>query len=205
MRTPNLIHQRHILDHPPLYPWDSDVTMDFGRVEGASLISVDAALEAQRRRKRRETWWWLKRKLSSTISDKKLKVQDYESRRSIRRELQSRHNVSSQQRPWRTSTARWASSFSENLRCLKTTSWPASSSCSSENLVQFNWTSKFCQLIFHELPRPILIKRQTEEHKLNRKWGDNKAPETEESKLNHELNIIELSNHLIEVALHAAP
>lgn len=51
MRTPNLIHQRSILDHPPLYPWDSDVTMDFGRVEGASLISVDDALKAEEKKR----------------------------------------------------------------------------------------------------------------------------------------------------------
>jgi hypothetical protein len=47
MRTLNLIHQQNILDHPPLYPWDSDVTMDFGR--GASLISMDDALKGRRR------------------------------------------------------------------------------------------------------------------------------------------------------------
>jgi hypothetical protein len=43
MRTLNLIHQQNILDHPPLYPWDSNVTMDFGR--GASLISMDDVLK----------------------------------------------------------------------------------------------------------------------------------------------------------------
>lgn len=47
MRTLNLIHQQNILDHPPLYPWDSDVTMDFGRGAWASLISMDDALKGK--------------------------------------------------------------------------------------------------------------------------------------------------------------
>jgi hypothetical protein len=48
MRTLNLIHQQYILDHPPLYPWDSNVTMDFGRRAWASLISMDDALKRRK-------------------------------------------------------------------------------------------------------------------------------------------------------------
>lgn len=45
MRTLSLIHQRNILDHPPLYPWDSDVTMDCKKEEWASLISMGDVLK----------------------------------------------------------------------------------------------------------------------------------------------------------------
>lgn len=52
MRTLNLIHQQYILDHPPLYPWDSNVTMDFGSEAWAwaSLLSMDDALKGRTER-----------------------------------------------------------------------------------------------------------------------------------------------------------
>lgn len=51
MRMLNLIHQRSVLDHPPSYPWDSDVTMDFETGEWASLLSKDDALKGKERKK----------------------------------------------------------------------------------------------------------------------------------------------------------
>jgi hypothetical protein len=49
MRTLSLIHQQNILDHLPLYPWDSDVTMDFGNEAWASLISMVDALKRRKK------------------------------------------------------------------------------------------------------------------------------------------------------------